>query len=238
MYLLYASPEYTHSGGSSAWCWTTNKKWWIPVNIHVPLTLPSTIISSRALIPRQPGARVQSSHVASSRGWSNRENRHILEDSKYFRKPWRQQGTMHLPEDTIPMCAYMSIVLENHPQIEGKHPLREERRYNRFAKFLCVSWNPEPRKLRVDWYHHHRGDITISLEDPELGRTMTGRAQRLFTLRKTDLQRYKSKSLASKQVSWWQRVQNLSPHFGSKTKDGQTHFVPSTGALSLSVTHQ
>jgi hypothetical protein len=57
---------------------------------------------------------------------------------------------MHLPEDHMSPCVYMSVVLENHQQVEGKQPLREKRRYNRVTKFLCVFCNPELQRLSVD----------------------------------------------------------------------------------------
>jgi hypothetical protein len=50
---------------------------------------------------------------------------------------------MILEEDMIPICAYTSIVLENHEQGEGKPCLRDETRRNRNAVFPCVSWNPD-----------------------------------------------------------------------------------------------
>lgn len=67
--------------------------------------------------------------------------------SHSFKYSWvldsKRDEDMILEEDMIPICAYTSIVLENHEQGEGKPCLRDETRSNRNAVFPCVSWNPD-----------------------------------------------------------------------------------------------
>lgn len=63
-----SSIELVHAGAGSAWCWTINKKWKIPASFYLPVTLASTLIPLRVLIPRHPPNRATLYKLAPIRG--------------------------------------------------------------------------------------------------------------------------------------------------------------------------